>query len=137
MEPLPHWPEGTAAVLCTAGPHAIPVSTPTRVDGGRLLFALGPRREALRLLRDDARAALCVMAPGVAFTAHGRVTVLREEMEDVPITALELRVERVQDHLADGRTAIDAGPAWHWTAEAAEEADRSVRAELRRLARLD
>jgi hypothetical protein len=137
MNPLPHWPEGTAAVLCTTGPHAIPVSTPTRADDRRLLFALGPRREALRRIREDPRAALCVLAPGVAFTAHGLVTVLREEMEDVPITALELRAERVQDHLADGRTAIDAGPAWHWTEERAAEADRSVRAELRRLVRTD
>ena len=27
---LPEWPEGTVAVLSTAGPHAIPVSTAVR-----------------------------------------------------------------------------------------------------------
>ena len=30
MEGLPHWEQGTPAVLCVAGPHAIPVSTAVR-----------------------------------------------------------------------------------------------------------
>ncbi|MGI8439005.1 MAG: hypothetical protein ACR2NV_02185 [Thermoleophilaceae bacterium] len=135
MEVLPHWPEGAAGVLCAAGPHPIPVSTSVRAGDHRFLFALGPKRDALRRLREDPLAAFCLLAEGLAFTAHGEVHVLREEMEDVPIAALEFRVEDVQDHLADGRTRMLAAPGWEWREERAAEADRAVRAELGRLAR--
>ncbi len=135
VDVLPHWPEGTAGVLCVAGPHPIPVSTSLRAGDLRFLFALGPRRDALRRLREDPRAAFCLMAEDLAFTAHGEVHVLREKMEDVPIAALEFRVEDVQDHLADGRTRMIAAPGWEWQEERAADADRAVRAELGRLAR--
>ena len=73
MDVLPSWPPGTAAVLCVAGPHAIPVSTAIRAGDRRVLLALGGRRETLRRLRDeDPAAALCVMAEGLAFTAKGQ-----------------------------------------------------------------
>lgn len=133
-EPLPHWPEGSAGVLCVVGPHAIPVSTAVRAADDRLLFALGGRRGTLTRLREDPGAALCLMAEGVAFTAHGRAEVLREPMEVGPLAALELRVEHVQDHLADGRTEMLAPPAWRWRQEKAAEDDRGVRAELAALA---
>ncbi len=134
VDTLPHWPEGTAGVLCAAGPHAIPVSTSVRAGDHRFLFALGPKREALRRVREDPRAAFCIMAEGIAFTAFGEVSVLREEMDDVPIAALEFRVDTLQDHLADGRTTMLAAPAWEWRQERAAESDRAVRAELGRLA---
>jgi len=105
---LPHWPPGTAAVLCVAGPHAIPVSTAIRAGDDRLVFALGRRRDALARLR--------------------------EELERIPLAALELRVERVQDHLADGRTDMLGAAGWRWRGERDAEADRIVHEELAALA---
>lgn len=131
---LPHWPPGTAAVLCVAGPHAIPVSTAIRAGDDRLLFALGRRREALARLREDPRAALCLLAEGIACTVHGEVSVLREELSRIPVTALVLRVTRVQDHLVDGRTEMLCAPGWRWRAERDAEADRLVHGELALLA---
>jgi len=132
---LPHWPPGTAAVLCVAGPHAIPVSTAIRAGDDRLVFALGRRRDALARLREDPRAALCMLAEGLAFTAHGEISVLREELERIPLAALELRVERVQDHLADGRTDMLGAAGWRWRGERDAEADRIVHEELAALLR--
>lgn len=131
---LPSWPEGTAAVLCVAGPHAIAISTATRASDDRLLFVLGRRRDTLARLRKDPRAALCVLAEGLAITAYGTVAVVRDELERVPLAALELRVERVQDHLADGRTEMLHAAGWRWRGERDAEADRLVKAELRVLA---
>jgi hypothetical protein len=136
MIELPQWEHGTAAVLCVSGPHAIPVSTALRAGRDRILFALAHRRETLARLRDDPAAVLCVMAPGVAFSATGTVAPVREELRASPhVAALELRVERLQDHLADGRTAIADAVRWEWTDPRAAEADAAVRAELAELAR--
>lgn len=134
---LPQWPEGTAAVLCVAGPHAIPISTAVRAADDRLLFALGRRRATLARLREQPRAALCVLAEGLAFTAHGEVSVLREQLEPIPVAALELRVDRVQDHLADGRTDMVGAAQWRWHEQRDAHADRLVREGLRRLASHD
>ena len=133
MDELPQWEEGTPAVLCVTGPHAIPVSTPVRISGSVLRFALGSERETLRRLRDDPSVALCLLGRGLAFTAYGRATVLRDELEAAPVTGVELEVERVQDHLVDGRTEMDDGARWHWLSEEAAEADPRIRAELRAL----
>ena len=132
--PLPRWRQGTPGVLVVTGPHAIPVSTALRAGDRRLLFALGRRRQTLARLRQDPRAAFCLLGAGAAFTAHGRVTVLSEALEEVPVAALELAVEHVQDHLADGRTELLEGPAWRWRSERDAEADRLVLAGLQRLA---
>ena len=59
---LPTWPPGTPAVLCVAGPHAIPVSSYVRAGDDRILLALGSRRETLARLRADPGAAFCVLA---------------------------------------------------------------------------
>lgn len=132
---LPDWPPASVGVLCVAGPHAIPVSTAVRVDSGRVLIALGARRETLARLERDGRAALCLIVAGAAFSAEGEARVVRAELEGAPgVCAVELAVDRVQDHLADGRTAIDAGPAWRWVDAEAAERDRAVRAALERLA---
>jgi hypothetical protein len=134
VERLPHWERGTPAVLCTAGPHPIPVSTAVRVGDDRVLFALGSEREALRRLRADPRAALCVLGRGVAFTAHGQARVIAEELEAAEtVVTVELRVERVQDHLADGRTEMLDGARWRWRDERFAEAEEAIVAELRRL----
>jgi Pyridoxamine 5'-phosphate oxidase len=128
VSPLPDWEQGTPAILCVAGPHAIPLSTAVRGGDDRILFALGRDRETLRRLREDARAAVCLLGEGIAFTATGRAAVLREELEAA------LAVERVQDHLADGRTEILDGARWRWTDERAREAEPLIVEELRALA---
>ena len=132
---LPRWPLRTPAVLSVAGPHAIPVSTAVRAGDDRIVFALGGRRETLRRLRADPRAALTVLADGLAFSASGRVAVIRERLDaSSGVAALELRVERVHDHLADGRTELLAPARWRWREERAAGYDRAILAELEALA---
>jgi hypothetical protein len=132
---LPEWERGTPGVLCATGPHAIPVSTAVRAGDDRLLFALAATRETLARLRSDPGTAFCVLGRGLAFTAYGRAEVAREELEAAPsVTAIELSVERVQDHLADGRTVMLDGARWEWADDRAREAERAIVAELERLA---
>lgn len=127
---LPEWERGTPAVLVAAGPHAIPVSTAVRRSDARIVFALGRRRAMLERLRSDPGAALCVLGRGVAFTAYGQVAVVREQLEAAPVTALEMRVERVQDHLADGRTEMLDGARYEWRDAKAAESEPRIAAEL-------
>jgi hypothetical protein len=131
---LPDWEPGTPAVLCVAGPHAIPVSTAVRAGPDRILLALAARRESLARLRDDPSVAYCLLGEGVAFTAYGSAAVVADELESAPVAAVELRVESVQDHLADGRTAMLDGARWERTEERYAESDAAIDAELRRLA---
>jgi hypothetical protein len=129
---LPDWPAGTAAVLATGAgaAHAIPVSTAVRAGDRAVLFALSPRRESLRRLREDPRCALTILAPDVAVTVHGRAAVVAEP---VGMIAVRLAVERIQDH--DQPTfAIEAGVRWRWTDAEAQERDAQVRAALEELA---
>ena len=134
MERLPEWERGTPAVLCVAGPHPIPITAFLRAGDDRLLLALGRRRETLRRLRRDPSVALLLMAAGVAFTAHGRARVIAEELESTDtVVAVELLVERVQNHLADGRTEMLDGARWRWCAEEHGEAEDAILAELTRL----
>ena len=131
---LPTWPPGTPAVLCVTGPHPIPVSSYVRASGERIVVALGSRRETLARLRADSAAAFCVLGPGVAFTAHCRAGVVRESLEAAAgNVAVELRVERVQDHLADGRSAMIDGASWQWIDEDAAALQPLILAELRKL----
>ena len=135
MEPLPRWEPGTPAALCVAGPHPIPVTTYLRVGDDRVLLALGRKRETLRRLRQDPAVALLLMGGGLAFTAHGRARVIAEQLEAIDtVVAVELRVDRVQDHLADRRTEMLDGARWRWCAEEHGEAEDAILAELERLA---
>jgi hypothetical protein len=134
MEALPHWDQGTPGILCVAGPHAIPVSTVVRADDERVLLALSRERDTLERLRDDSRAALCLLGEGIAFTAHGYASVVAEQLEASDrVVAVELRVERVQDHLADGRTEIIDGVRWRWRDEEFGATEERIVAELGRL----
>jgi hypothetical protein len=134
VEGLPHWEQGTPGVLCAAGPHPIPISTAVRAGDDRLLMALGARREALRRVREEPRSAFCLLGAGVAFTAHGHAAVVAEQLEAAEtVAAVELRVERVQDHLADGRTELLDGARWRWSDERFGETEARIVAELRRL----
>lgn len=121
-------------MLCVAGPHAIPVTSYVRAGEDRILVALGGRRETLRRLRAEPEAAFLVLGRGVAFTAHCRATVVRESLESAPANvAVELRVERVQDHLADGRTEILDGASWRWIDEEAAALQPRILEELEAL----
>jgi hypothetical protein len=136
MEGLPSWERGTPGVLCVAGPHPIPVTAFVRVGSDRVLLSLGRQRETLRRLRAESSVALCVLGEGVAFTAFGEARVVAEELEAADtVVAVELRVERVQDHLADGRTEMLDGARWRWTDDRHGEAEDAILEELVRLDR--
>jgi hypothetical protein len=134
---LPDWPPGTVAILSTAGeaPHAIPVSTAVRAGPRRVLLALARTRVTLARLRADPRCALTVLAAGdVAFTAHGRATVVQDPMAVAEsVVAVAIDVEGVQSH-ADPRFAIEAGVRWHWLDAEAAERDAAIHEALRGLA---
>ena len=126
---LPDWPEGTVAVLSTAGPHAIPVSTATRGGDATIHLALAHRRDSLARLRAEPRCALTLLAADLAVTAYGAADVVDA---DDRVSYLRLDVESVEDH--DQPTfALDEGVRWHWTDERAEAGDAGVRARLREL----
>jgi flavin reductase (DIM6/NTAB) family NADH-FMN oxidoreductase RutF len=126
---LPDWPEGTVAVLSTAGPHAIPVSTATRSGDATVHFALAHRRDSLARLREDPRCALTVLAAGVAVTAYGGARVVEEGDR---VVYVRLDVESVEDH-DQPSFELTGGVQWHWTDDAAEAGDADVRARLREL----
>jgi hypothetical protein len=131
---LPRWERGTPAVLCVAGPHPIPITAYLRAGDDRLLLALGRKRDTLRRLRDDPSVALLLMGEGLAFTAHGQARVIAERLDATDtVVAVELRVERVQNHLADGRTEMLDGARWRWCAPEHGEAEDAILAELGRL----
>jgi Pyridoxamine 5'-phosphate oxidase len=134
MERLPTWERGTPAVLCVAGPHPIPITAFLRVGDDRVLIALGRKRETLRRLREDPAVGLLLMGEGLAFTAHGRAEVIAEELEVTDtVVAVELKVDRIQNHLADKRTEMLDGARWRWCAEEHGEAEDAILAELARL----
>lgn len=131
MDELPQWEEGTPAIVCVAGPHAIPVSTAMRVSERTLRFALGSGRETLRRLREDPAIAVCILGDGLAISAYGLAEVVQDQLDVAPdVVAVELRVERVQDHLADGRTEMVDGARWRWVDPAMAESEPKIRAEL-------
>lgn len=135
MEALPSWEAGTPGVLCVSGPRAIPVSTAVRVGARRLLFALARRRDALARVRADPAVALCILGAGAAFTAEGHAHVARESLAGAPgVCALELRVDRLHDHLAGGPTEMLDGARWRFASDDAARADAAVRAALDELA---
>ena len=110
------------------------MSTTIRAGDDLVLFALGRDRETLERLRDDSRAAICVIGKGLAFTANGYASVVAERLESSNrVVAVELRVESVQDHLADGRTEILDGVRWRWLDEKFGESEDAVVAELQKL----
>jgi hypothetical protein len=127
---IPDWPPGTVAILCTAGPHAIPVSTALRAGPACVLLALGPKRGSLARLREDPRCALAIVAADVAVTLRGRATVVGDAAGTV---AVRFDVEAVDDH-AQPTFTVDEGVRWRWTDADAERRDAEVRAALIRFA---
>ncbi|HUA06681.1 MAG TPA: pyridoxamine 5'-phosphate oxidase family protein [Solirubrobacteraceae bacterium] len=135
---LPDWPPETVTILATAGdgPHAIPVSAAVRAGPSRVVLALAASRGSLERLRADPRVSLAIVSENLAVTAYGRARVLDEREFPAPgVVAVEIEVERVQDH--DRPTfAIEAGVRWRWTDADAERRDAEVRAALAALAAL-
>ena len=132
---LPEWPPGTVTILATAGPppHAIPVSAAVRAGPRRALIGLAASRDSLSRLRADPRVSLAIVCEGVAVTAYGRARVLDDAPLAEGVVAVEIDIERVQDH--DRPTfAIEGGVRWRWTDPDAEGRDAEVRAALARLA---
>ena len=129
---LPDWPDGTVAVLSTAGtgPHAIPVSLVFRTGPRQLLIGLAPRRESLARLRADPRCAVTILAAGDhAFTAHGRATAFEEAGA---LVGVRVDVDRLADHNRPTYEITD-GVQWQWTDDDDRRRDRESRAALRRL----
>jgi hypothetical protein len=137
--PLPHWPAGTVAILSTVhggGPHAIPVSTAVRAGARRIVFALARSRGSYARLQDEPRCALTLLCGGdLAFTAHGRATVVRDALPGAgTVAAVALDVDEIRPH-GDPRLAIDEGVRWHWTDPDAAARDAAVHDALGALAR--
>ncbi len=142
---LPDWPAGTVTILATVAatatatatagdpPHAIPVSAAVRAGPDRALIALAATRGSLARLRADPRVSLTIVCEDTAVTAYGRARVLDDEPLAPGVIAVEIEVERVQDH--DRPTfEIQSGVGWRWTDADAERRDAEVRAALARLA---
>lgn len=135
MSTLPQWPAGTVLTLVTGGrePHAIPVSAAVRAGPLRVLVGLARSRESLARLRVDPNVAVSIIAADdVAVTAYGQARVREEELVE-GVAAVEIEVERVQDHNR-ATFVIETGPVWHWTDPEAQRRDAAVRAALDRLA---
>ena len=136
LSTLPDWERGAPGLLIATGPHAMPVSTAVRAGDRTLVFGLARRRETLARLREHPHAAFALLAEGIAFTAYGDARVICEQLEGAPnMAGLELRAERIQNHLADGRTEMLSAARWRWRQEEAHEADRIVVAAIEALAR--
>ena len=75
---IPDWPEGTVAILTTAGPHAIPVSTALRTGARTVVFALGPSRGSLARLREDPRCALALIAVTIRPPSREHIEAFRD-----------------------------------------------------------
>ncbi len=138
---LPDWRAGTVTILATASatagepPHAIPVSAAVRAGPRRVVIGLAASRGSLARLRADPCVSLAIVSENVAVTAYGRARELEGEPVAEGVVAIEIVVERVQDH--DRPTfAIESGVRWRWTDPEAERRDAEVRAALARLAGL-
>ncbi len=136
LDALPDWERRAPGLLIVTGPHAVPISTAVRAGDRRLVLGLARRRETLARLRVGSRAAFALLAEGIALTAYGHARVIREELDGAPnMAGVELRVERIQNHLADGRTEMLSAAGWRWRQEEAREADLTVVAAIEALAR--
>jgi Pyridoxamine 5'-phosphate oxidase len=135
---LPEWPAGTVTILATAtagdAPQAIPVSAALRAGPRSALIGLAASRGSLARLRANPHVSLTIVCEGVAVTAYGRARVLDDEPLVDGVVAVEIDVDRVQDH--DRPTfEIQSGVGWRWTDPDAERRDAEVRAALARVAR--
>lgn len=124
------------AILSTSAgsPHAIPVSTAVRAGPRLVLIALALRRDSLRRLREEPRAALTILAgDDIAVTAHAQTRIVEDPMAvSDRVAAVALHVDRIQDH-GQPRFTIEEGVRWSWTDDEARERDAVIREALTRL----
>ena len=137
MDALPEFPEGLVGFVATLGdegPHVIPVSALHRAGPRRVLFALAPVRGSLARLRVRPQVALTLAGRGFVLTAHGRAAVVADPLPGADfMVAVELRVERLADHLRP-ETDLRGGVDWGWRDPAGAERHDSVMAALAALA---
>jgi oxalate decarboxylase len=133
---LPHWPEGSIAVLSTMDetPHAIPVTAPVRADDRRILLSLKRDRASLTRLRERPQVALSLLAEGnEAFTARGRAHIAQEPMARAPeFAAVAIDVEQIDDHRQTAEI-VESGVGVRWTDENGPRALRERVGALREL----
>ena len=132
MDELPEWPEGTVAVLSTAGdaPHAIPVSLVLRAGPQAVLLGLAEPRESLARLRADPRCEVTILAAGdLAFTLAGRAVSFHDAG---PVIGIRVEADELIDHNRP-MYEITGGVQWEWRDDEARERDAESRAALRRL----
>jgi Pyridoxamine 5'-phosphate oxidase len=132
MDVLPEWPEGTVAVLATAGeaPHAIPVSLVLRAGPQAVVIGLAERRESLARLRADPRCTITILAAGDhAFTLAGRAVSFHD---GGPVIGVRVEADELTDHNRP-TYEITGAVQWRWTDAEAEARDGEARAALRKL----
>jgi len=112
------------------------VSTAVRAGARRILFALARSRGSYARLRGEPLCALTLLCgEDLAFTAHGRATVVRDALPGAgTVAAVALDVDAVRQH-GDPRFAIDDGVRWHWTDAEAARRDAAVHDALAALTR--
>jgi hypothetical protein len=123
-------------ILATGGthPHAIPVSAAVPAGAERVLIGLAAGRGSLARLRANPQVALAVLCQGEAFTVEGHARVVEEALVDGGVVAVEIEVERVQDH-RQPTFEVQSGITWRWTDPDAATRDVEVRNALEVLAR--
>ena len=95
-------------------------------------LALGRERETLRPPAGRSRGGFLPTRRGR--TAHGRAVALEVVLASAErVVPVEVRVERVQDHLADGRMELLDGARWRWLDEEFGSVEERIVAELARL----
>jgi hypothetical protein len=132
MDALPEWPDGTVAVLTTAGeaPHAIPVSLVLRAGPRAVVLGLAERRGSLARLRGDTRCSVTILAEGDhAFTIAGRAVSFHDAG---PVIGVRVEADELIDHNRP-TYEITGGVQWRWTDPQAEQRDGEARAALRGL----
>jgi hypothetical protein len=122
---LPHWPEGSVAVLSTMNGslHAIPVVTVLRVGDRKILIALARSRGSVLRIHQHAVVAITLLIEGNhAFTARGRARIVQDTMDGAKeFSAIAIDVAEIEDH-RQASFSVDSGVSLHWNSDA----DRTV-----------
>ena len=134
---LPHWPEGSVAVLSTMNGslHAIPVVTVLRAGDRKILIALAHSRGSVQRIHHDAVVAITLLIEGNhAFTARGRARIVQEMMDGAKaFSAIAIDVAEIDDH-RQASLSVDSGVSLHWNSEADRTAFRDHIGLLRKIA---
>ena len=134
---LPHWPEGSVAILSTMNGslHAIPVVTVLRADDHTILIALARSRGSVLRIHHDAVVAITLLIEGDhAFTARGHARIVQDTMDKADaFSAIAIDVAEIDDHRQTS-FSIESGVTLHWNSEADQTALREHIGLLRTIA---